>query len=512
MPAAESIRRVLARRGRASGLLAAIALALSACQGWATPPTGVTSTGATLHAQVSCTAQTTNNPCTVWFQYWQDGSTSVLSTSPSTANVDSQGLVDFNQTIGGLAANTLYRAQVCGYGDDVAQPGVCVGQPGGAVSAPGSQPDAGDFSATQRFRTAGPGTVATADIGRPLSAADTSQNPISRDAGLSAAYSSSNSLWLFGDTGQKNGPAFLGGTTAAAGPYTRGLAPTALQELPTPPAAPTPGRGSPALLLPTPQGLLTPDNPPVACGSAGSDSYAPAWPSGLAQVPGTSHVLIVYAQVCVAIGRDWPTERLTLVEYDPATNSFVSSRTPFVASPLQAGIPLAQRLSSPVFGADGFLYLFGGDMATARVFVARVAANASAWGSSTNYQWWGVPGGGPAQWTTDQSSVTSLISGVTPWSVHVADYASTGSHHLGMIVQTQFGTGDFQVFQASSPTGPWTAGPAGRVPDACTGGGFGCYALSGHAELSTGDRFVLSWLSPGDRDGFGHIRVGTVAW
>jgi hypothetical protein len=146
------------------------------------------------------------------------------------------------------------------------------------------------------------------------------------------------------------------------------------------------------------------------------------------------------------------------------------------------------------------------------VFVAWVAANASAWGSSTNYQWWGAPGGGPAQWTTDQSSVTSLISGVTPWSVHVADYASTGSHHLGMIVQTQFGTGDFQVFQASSPTGPWTAGPAGRVPDACTGGGFGCYALSGHAELSTGDRFVLSWLSPGDRDGFGHIRVGTVAW
>ena len=311
---------------------------------------------------------------------------------------------------------------------------------------------------------------------------------------------------------QRNGPAFLAGTTAAAGPYTRGPAPAQLEELPTPPAAPGPGRASPALLLPSPRGLLTPDNPPVACGSSGSNSYAPSWPSGLAQIPGTSHVLIVYAEVCVALNRDWPTERLTLVEYDPATNTFVASGTPFVASPLQAGIPVPQRLASPVFGGDGFLYLFGGDLATSRVFVARVAASPAAWSSAANYRWWGRPGGGQAQWTTDQSSITSIISGVAPWGVHVADYAGTGSHHLAMLVQTQFGSGDFQVFEATSPVGPWTPGPAGRVPDACTGGGFGCYALSGHAELSTTDRFVLSWLSPGDRGGFAHIRLGTVAW
>src|SRR5205807_6937215 len=141
-------------------------------------------------------------------------------------------------------------------------------------------------------------------------------------------------------------PAFLGGTTAASGPYAAGQAPTQLEELPTPPATPAPGRASPALFLPLTQGLLTPDSPPVPCGSSGSNSYAPAWPSGLAEIPGTSHVLIVYAEVCVAAGRDWPTERLKLIEYDPATNTFVSTGTPFVASPLQAGILVPQRLAS----------------------------------------------------------------------------------------------------------------------------------------------------------------------
>jgi hypothetical protein len=488
-----------------------LAVAAAGCEGWAAAPTDITSTGATLHAQTSCLAETTTNPCTGWFQYWPDGATSVQRTSPVLANINTNGFVDFPQAITGLSPDTLYRAQFCGYGDrGVAQPGICTGLRDGSISTPGNQPDAGDFSATQNFRTAGPNTVGTADIGRPLSTADTTANAISRDAGLSAAYSPTRSLWLFGDTGQRNGPPFLGGTTAAAGPYTRGHAPSQLEELPTPPAAPQPGRTSPALFFPTPQGLLTPDNPPVACGT--NDSYPASWPAGLARIPGTSRMLIVYAQVCVARGRDWPTERLTLVEYDPATNRFTSTGTPFVASPLQAGVPVAQRLGSPVFGGDGFVYFYGGDRETGTVFVARVPANPAAWGNAANYRWWGRPAGGAAQWTADQSSITSIVSGVEPWGIHVADYTGVGTHRLAMIVKSAFFTSDFRVYTATSPAGPWTPGPAGRIPDPCQGGGFGCYAYSGHAELSTADRFVFSWLSPGDHGGFGHIRLGTIPW
>jgi hypothetical protein len=247
----------------------------------------------------------------------------------------------------------------------------------------------------------------------------------------------------------------------------------------------------------------------VPCGT--NRSYAASWPGGLARIPGTSRVLIVYAQVCVAIDRDWPTERLSLAEYDPATNQILSTGTPFVATPLQAGIPVPQRLGSPVFGGDGYLYMFGSDVNTDIVFAARVPANPTAWGSAANYQWWGRPGGATPRWTSDQSSIVSIVPVDNPWFVHVADYTGVGNHRLAMIVQTPFGTGDFRLFEATAPTGTWTAGPARRVPDTCLGT-FGCYAFSGHAELSTADRFVVSWYSGGDRSGFGHVRLATITW
>jgi hypothetical protein len=49
------------------------------------------------------------------------------------------------------------------------------------------------------------------------------------------------------------------------------------------------------------------------------------------------------------------------------------------------------------------------------------------------------------------------------------------------------------------------------VPDPC-GPTFGCYAFTGHPELSTANDFMLSWYSPQDRNGRGHIRLGTVSW
>lgn len=82
-----------------------------------------------------------------------------------------------------------------------------------------------------------------------------------------------------------------------------------------------------------------------------------------------------------------------------------------------------------------------------------------------------------------------------------------------MVKDSFFDSPHFRLYTASSPLGPWTAGPAGRVPDHCQGGGFGCYAFHGHPELSTADTFAFSWFSPGDRnaDG-GHVRLGTIRW
>jgi hypothetical protein len=492
------------KRGPVAAVLSATCLLLAGCVGWSTAPTGITATTATLHAQAACDGSSAANPCTYWFQYWPDGATAVTSTPHKAAAATNGSYYDVAEAVGGLSPNTAYRSQFCGYGDDnVPQPGTCIGLPSNPISQPGWQPDASDLSTTQNFRTAGSGTLATVDLGRPLSTADTYGARISRDAGLSAAYSSTQSLWLFGDTVQQGGPA-IQGTTAAAGPYVRGQAPAALQELPTPPAAPTSGLTSPARFLPTPQGLLTPV--PADC-TGDPVPYPASWPSGVTAIPGTQTLLIVYAEVCAISAGELPAERLSMTVYNPATNSFTATATPLVASPLGAGLPAAERLGSPVFGGDGYLYLFADDVASNKITVARVGASQSAWGSAANFRWWTGSG-----WTPDPSAAASVVSVPFAGSVHVADYTGVGSHHLGMIVQTGFGDGEFQVLEAATPTGPWTAGPAGRVPESCSAQGYGCYALSGHAELSTADAFWFSWYSPDDAYGAGHVRLGTIAW
>ncbi|WP_162907444.1 DUF4185 domain-containing protein [Allorhizocola rhizosphaerae] len=498
--------------------IALTAVTLAACNGRATAPTDITQTGAVLHAQTECLAETTDNPCTGWFQYWADGSTNILTTPRVTANVRTNGFVDFNQTVSGLTPDTLYHAQFCGYGDrNIAQPGLCIGPHGTGAVRPGVQPDARDYSATQNFRTASANTVATVDIGRVLSTADTTDRPIGRDGGHSIAYSSTEALWVFGDTAQRNGPAFLAYGTAAKGPYQVGVAPTGLSELPRPPAAPQPGLTSPANFFPAPTGLVTPDDPPVPCGSTGSNSYSAAWISGGARIPNTNRVLLIWAEICVAIGdgRGWPVERWRMADYDPATNRFVRFFTPFVANPMRAGLPSTLTPSNPVFGDDGYLYLFGTKRNPDAIFTARVSANPDAWGDPANYRWWGRPGGASPQWTTDHASVVSLVSGVEPWGVYVGDFSGVGGgRRLAMLVKDSFyDSPHLRIYTAGSPLGPWTAGPVGRVPDNCQGGGFGCYAFNGHPQLSTSTSFVFSWYSPGDRqpDG-GHIRLGTIRW
>lgn len=194
------------RRRAAAGVAAIITAALlllSGCRGFVTSPTDITDTSAVLHAQTECLAETEDNPCTGWFQYWADGSPSVLTTEPVTANVDTGGLTGFEQAVAGLSPDTLYHVQFCGYGDHtVAQPGLCVGPD--SVTSPGQQPDPVNYSGTQNFRTASAGTVATVDLGRVLSGADTHENPIARDGGLSVTYSDTDALWIFGDTAQRD--------------------------------------------------------------------------------------------------------------------------------------------------------------------------------------------------------------------------------------------------------------------------------------------------------------------
>jgi predicted small secreted protein len=490
-------------------LLVATALVLAACNGTTTQPTDVSQTSATLHGSVNCQATSTTNPCTAWFQYWSDGSATVMHTSHVTDNVTVTNL-DFAQTVSGLVPNTLYHYQLCGYGDGVGQPGICVSpaSAGGldTLTSPGTEPDVNDLSATQNFRSASSNTARTIDLGRVLSGADKSSAPISRDAGVSTSYLSGKTLWIFGDTSQNHGGVETQGS-AIFGPFTAGEAPQFLNELPTPPATPTTGLTSPSRFFPLPSGLLN--------GSGGACQVPAAWTSGAQTEPGSSTVLLSYGQVCVDT---FNNERSTLVEYNPTTNTFGNTYTPF-STTNGAAVPGPESMANPVFGSDGYLYFFVGTSNGVGVGVARVAAaNHTLWGQSSAYQWWSQPvAGQPAGWNSGSAgsshSVSVLPAGVTPvGGANVEDYAGTSSKHLAMMVDTFFGAAPFQIYEATSPTGPWTAGPAGQVPDACSAGTFGCYALTGHPELSSSQQLVFSWYSPDDVDKYGHVRIASVPW
>ncbi|GEM_PF-2001310 len=504
---------------------AAASVLVVGCWGYESQPTNVTTTTATLNTLVSCDASTTNNPCTGWYQYWQDGASSTIQTGHFTDNAVLSGAL-FAQPISGLTPGALYHSQFCGYGDNnVGQPGMCASllAPGtlDALNPPGQIPDPGDLSAAENFRTAIGTSVAAFDLGRVLSTADVysdTDHRITRDAGYSVQYSTqpAMSLWMFGDTVQKNGPVFIAGTTAAAGPFVADGAPYTLNELPTPPLPPTSGLASPAPFFPISKSLKTPSN--QNCNAPGTNSYSASWPGGGAQEPSSSKLVLTFSQVCVVTGAKWPVGDFALTEYDPATNQFSANNTtniytPFVASNLAVGIPPTEQFSSPIFGGDGYLYLFAFSTAANAVYVARVAATPSSWGNKGNYQWWGKPSGKPAQWGAESLAI-SLVSAPQTLSISVGDYSGTTSHKYVMLIGTVFNSAAFSVYEASSPTGPWTLHSSTKAADVCTPAtnGFGCRAVIGHPELSTAQQLVYSWYSSDDADGFGHVRIGAINW
>ena len=346
--------------------------------------------------------------------------------------------------------------------------------------------------------------------------ADTVLRPISRDGGFSVQYSKqpARSLWLFGDTSQKNGPPFIGGTTAAIAAVVAGKAPTDMAEVPTPPTMPASPLPSPQPFFPTPVGLGAPGSAGRAmlpCGAHGSGSlYPAAWPTGGARIPRSSKVLLVYFQVCVT-SKAFPVERLSLTIYDPQHNQFLSSWTPFVAKPLSAGLARPEALESPVFGGDGYLYLYAHEP-LGGVYVARVSSEPSAWGNASSYAWWSAPPQSEGRWSSDETAASSLVSGIPVFGASVSDLGATTLHKFVMLIQTGFRTAEFALYEAPAPAGPWSAGPTGRVPDACAIGVFGCYALNLHPELSTREQVVYSWYSPGKAPDQGRINLGAVRW
>ncbi len=345
-----------------------------------------------------------------------------------------------------------------------------------------------------------------------------------RDCGFAQPVpgQSGQAFWLFCDTAVTNlwgEPAgFIPGSTAARGPFTPGMVPTVLSELPTPPAAvpAMPNHNGPAQFLPTPTGLYE-RNGTTPCGTSTGpddpiDSYPASWISGLTTIPSTNRFLITYIDVCVQTGWVFVVSRFGMVEYTPSTNTLSGQTTVFSAAP-GADLPLQQQnLGSPIFGSDGNLYVFSKHCTAADAFTrctggsiweARVASGSR--GTASAYRW-----RNGSSWVTSAASATSIVSGATPTDISVHSYANVGRGIV--IVENNSLGGDYRLFSASTPSGTFSAlgGPRN------TGGGCEvppgvddfCHAMIGHPELSTTSQLAISYYAVEDR----HVRVTTSPW
>ena len=369
------------------------------------------------------------------------------------------------------------------------------------------------------------GGVAAADTPPPgpvHSRYESSTVSLSRDCGFSQALPSGKSLWLFCDTEVwKNSTqaSLIWGNTAAEGPYSVGKVPTGLTEVPSPPktltfSATTP----PQRFQPNPTDLYAP--------STSSPKKCPtplAWPNGVSTVPGKpSLLLIVYIEVCNSSGVK-TVEGVELVEYNSVLNRVVGGPWEvYKATTTGATLPVPERLGSPILSTDQTtLYFFSssctlisGACGSGAVYLAKVAASATAWSSAANYRFWDPTS---QTWVASQASAGPLFNdgGYGAIAVTVASYPGRGLE----LIEHEDLAGGYKVWRqaASVPTGSWTAGASGSLPN-CSGSfhkvGFFCRSLVGHSELSTSTDLLLSYFTP-DTVNYppaGHEIVVAIPW
>lgn len=355
---------------------------------------------------------------------------------------------------------------------------------------------------------------------------------IVRDCGYSQPLPAdlSVSLWLFCDTGvyaftpqgKWQLSRVIGGSTAAESPVTAGTVPGDLSELITPGKGVTaaPGQDGPARFLPVPSGLKTAAG--LDCDLA-NNAYPASWPTGVTADPAPDpDILITFNNYCVTIGTGGLLpEGFGLAEYDPAASTFRAVTTVVTAA---GRGPLRPQwlLGSPVFSGS-HLYLFAfhcaeADLGTclpgggSAIYLARVSANPSAWRKPGSYQWFA----GSPTWTASAAAAASVIPGAAPAGVNVSSFSALG-RGLVLIEQTSY-VGQFVIYQAASPAGPWRRIMSGTVPTAIKGTTF-TRAIIGHPDLSTGSELLVSFFDPSAapccnrREGpKGHVMVASFPW
>ena len=282
-------------------------------------------------------------------------------------------------------------------------------------------------------------------LGALLSRTETPTMSLARDGGVSLPLPNGRDFWIFGDSprfqwvkGRWKIAGFILGSTAAQRKFTPG------KKLDGPLTEvhrghPTKPTNLQQQFLPNPT-LYMPDGSGRRCTRAngGSSTESVRWVTGAALMPDRKNVLISFVEVCVLGSNGYWSEGWGFTLYNYKTNQF-SMKPHAVFRPAHDGrtLPSTHVFGSPII-QHGKVTFYSWDCCASgqSVYRTTVKAKLSALEKRASYVPKAVPG----------LPRTFNISVARPSKTHkkITMYVLTGNK------------GDYEVYAASQPTGPWS--------------------------------------------------------
>jgi len=321
-------------------------------------------------------------------------------------------------------------------------------------------------------------------LGPLLSRAETPTTSWGRDGGVSLALPNGKDFWIFGDTpryqwsnGQWRLTAFIQGSSAGQRAFTSGKPLDGpLTEVRV--GHPTQSTNQPLQFLAAPK-LYLPDGSGRACTKAngGPSVEAVRWVTGAALMPDKTNVLVPYVEVCVIDASTYSAEGYGFALYNYKTNKFAAK--PYDVIPPTADgatIPTKQFFGSPIIKNGKVTFYSWECCATQHIFTTTLNATVAALKNPASYS------------PTPTSGVppTFNLSVTPPSKTHtkITMYVLTGT------------AGEYEIYTATAPTGPWTKSASGQLPR-CDQPSAACRSFALHPELSPAKRLIVSYYLGG---------------
>ena len=215
-------------------------------------------------------------------------------------------------------------------------------------------------------------------------------------------------------------------------------------------------------------------------------------------MPDHYNVLITYVDVCVLSAAVFRVEGWGFTEYNWKINKFdVGATDVFRPARSGAGIPTSRFWGSPVFDGNTVTLYSATCCSPGSVYTATIAANTAALRNPASYVPHPVSGLPPTFWLTVQRASHS--------HPHLTMYQATGTK------------GQYVIFTAKHPLGPWSYEASGSLPRCNTSPSI-CTTMYVHPELSSSSELLVSYFLPGygpgvpTRHPFPHHPLDHLVW